>query len=133
MIPQFIADVAVLGLLAELRHPHRVPRRARGRGEGPRGRHLERGRGREAGADRHVAVHHQVEAANRESLGGEGPDDARDVREPVVPAGGASASSASSLVSSKAIEWPRSTRSARGRNATTAARPIAIGSTKPSL
>ena len=50
-----------------------------------------------------------------------------------LPPGAASEASAASLVSPKAIEWARSTPSPRGRNATTAARAIAIGSTKPSL
>ena len=49
------------------------------------------------------------------------------------PPGARSASSASSFVSSYATEWPRRTRSARGRKATTAARPMAMGRTKPSL
>src|SRR5262245_37188688 len=50
-----------------------------------------------------------------------------------LPPGAASAATAASFVSANATECARSTPSARGRNATTAARPIAIGSTKPSL
>jgi hypothetical protein len=50
-----------------------------------------------------------------------------------LPPGAASEATLASFVSANASEWARSTPSARGRNATTAARPIAIGSTKPSL